>query len=95
MMQEAALFILEGEDDSKVYHHPTNKWSWKAYEIVHHRAYYLAHLLVCVGILLLAFGETPYIGEDRLSPRLRKALTSVRILQQQQQHLYLSLFIEN
>jgi len=61
-----------------VYHHPTNKWSWKAYEIVHHRVYYLVHLLVCIGILLLAFAETPYRGESSLTRRQRKAIAAVR-----------------
>ena len=76
-MQEAALIILEGEDDPKVYHHPTNKWSRRAYEIVHHRAFYLLHILVSICILLLALAETPYIGESQLNAGQRRALASV------------------
>lgn len=76
-MQEAALYVREGEDDAKFYHHPRNKWSKVAYEILHHPIYCTFHVLVCMLLLLLAFAETPAVGENRLTDAQKRMLISV------------------
>lgn len=76
-MQEAALYVREGEDDAKFYQHPNSKWSKIAYDTLHHFTYRILHLTICVLLLLLAFAESPAVGQDKLQPEDRKVLIIV------------------
>ena len=75
--QEAALYVREGEDNAKFYHHPRGKWSKMAFKILHHPFYYICHLVVSVLLMLLAFIEDPRIGNSGLSESHKKAILSV------------------
>ena len=59
MLQEAAIYVKEGEDNDKFYSHPNDKRSKLAYAILHHHGYNLVCLLVCVGLLFLTLFEEP------------------------------------
>ena len=50
-----------------------------AYDTLHHPAYHILHLLVCILLLMLAFAETPAVGEDELSKMSKKILISVSL----------------
>ena len=66
-MQEAAIFVQEGEDDEKFVHHPIDRYSKLAFKILHHPAYYITHLIVTILLMLLALAEnypTPRDGEQ-------------------------------
>ena len=66
-MQEAAIFIKEGEDNEKFNHHPKGRWSKLAFKILHHPAYYITHLIVTIFLMLLALAEnypTPRDGHQ-------------------------------
>ena len=76
-IQEAALYVREGEDNAKFYHHPRGKWSKMAFKILHHPFYYICHLVVSVLLMLLAFIEDPRIGNSELSESHKKAILSV------------------
>ena len=71
--------MREGEDDAKFYHHPVNRWSKLAYDTLHHPVYHILHLLVSLGLLLLAFAETPAVGGGDLSLESMKILISVSV----------------
>ena len=59
-LKEAALYVSEGENDSKIFHHPEpESWSRRAFIVLHHPAYYVVHLLLSVLLMLLAVIETP------------------------------------
>jgi len=58
-MQEAAIYLLEGLEDEDLDFHPTVKRSYKAYMIIHNRAYSISVFLVCILLMLLAFLEKP------------------------------------
>ena len=79
-VQESALYIREGEDDAKFYHHPKYKWATKAYVILHYQAYYMIHFIICILLLLLAFAETPSVGQRELDEKEKKTLVSVSIV---------------
>ena len=57
--QEAALYVREGEDNDKFFHHPTGKWSKLAYSILHHPVFYVTDLVTCVLLMLLILIEKP------------------------------------
>ena len=76
-MQEAAIFIKEGEDNEKFNHHPKGRWSKLAFKILHHPAYYITHLIVTVLLMLLALAEnypTPRDGEQISGEAMRAIL---------------------
>lgn len=79
MIQEAALYVQEGEDDAKFYQHPNSKYSKLAYDIVHYPLYHILHLVVAVLLMLLAFAETPAVGQGFLddNPDKKKTLVTV------------------
>ena len=58
-MQDAALYVHEGEKDAKIFHHPEGRWSRRAFKTLHHPAYCVFHLIASVALMLLAFIETP------------------------------------
>lgn len=58
LIQEAALYVTEGEKDAKIYHHPTGYWSKKAFKILHHPVYYVIHLIVSILLMFVAAAET-------------------------------------
>lgn len=58
-LQEAAIFVREGEDNAKFFHHPKGRWSKLAFFILHHPAYYITHLALTTLLMLLALLETP------------------------------------
>lgn len=76
-MQEAALYVQEGEDDAKFYQHPDSRWSKIAYSTLHHYTYRILHLAICVLLLVLAFAESPAVGQDKLTSEDKKVLVSV------------------
>lgn len=76
-MQEAALYVREGEDDAKFYQHPSSWFSKIAYDTLHHFTYHILHLAICVLLLVLAFAESPAVGQDKLTPEDKKVLVSV------------------
>ena len=62
--QEAALYVHEGEDNNKFYHHPAGKWSKLAYNILHHPAFYISDLITSILLMLLAFIERPSLATE-------------------------------
>ena len=76
-LQEAALYIREGEDNDKFYSHPTGKWSKIAYKILHHPAFHVFDLALSVLLMALALIEKPAVfgtGSDE------KPAITVRII---------------
>lgn len=69
--------MQEGESDAKFYHHPGNKWSKKAFDILHHHLYYFVHFAVSILLMLLVFAEEPAVGGAHLNHEDRRILTSV------------------
>lgn len=59
LLQEAAIYVKEGEDNDKFYSHPNDKRSKLAYAILHYHGYNVVCLLVCVGLLFLTLFEEP------------------------------------
>lgn len=82
LRQEAALYVQEGEDDAKFYQHPSNRLSKIAYDTLHHYTYHILHLVICVLLLVLAFAESPAVGQEKLTPEDKKILVSVSIFSQ-------------
>ena len=79
LAQEAALLVCQGEDNAKFYHHPTGKWSKKAYKFLHHKFYHVFNLIVCVLLMLLVLGENPGLADDAdLTVEAKIAITVVR-----------------
>ena len=74
-MQEAAIFVREGEDNAKFFHHPKGRWSKLAFFILHHPAYYITHLMLTTLLMLLALLETPPSRE--LDDSARKVILTV------------------
>ena len=60
-LQEATLYVREGEDNDKFLSHPTGKWSKMAYKILHHPVFYVFDLLLCIMLMLLALIERPAV----------------------------------
>ena len=58
-IQEAAIYIHEGEDNDKFVYHPVGKWSKLAYTILHNPIFYIIDLLVSILLMLLALIEKP------------------------------------
>ena len=58
-LQEAAIYVREGEDNDKFHEHPSGKRSKLAYSILHHPLYHVCSLLACTGLLLLTLFEQP------------------------------------
>ena len=76
ILQEAAIYVQEGEDNEKFVHHPTNRQSKVAFKILHHPAYYITHLIVTILLMLLALAEnypTPRDG-SQISDQAQKAI---------------------
>ena len=78
-VQEAALYVQEGEDDAKFYQHPNSYWSKQAYGALHYPAYHILHLTVAVLLLLLAMAEFPAVGGNELNSTDEKILLSVSL----------------
>ena len=57
--------MAEGEDNEKFIHHPRGQWSKKAFEVLHHPAYYITHLIVTILLMLLALSENHPLPRDR------------------------------
>ncbi|XP_065889561.1 two pore channel protein 1-like isoform X2 [Dysidea avara] len=57
--QEAAIYLREGEENEKLYHHPSSVTSYWAYMVLHNPVYYIAEFAVSVLLMLLAFLEKP------------------------------------
>lgn len=60
-LQEAALYVQEGEANDNFLSHPTGKWSRRAYKILHHPVFHVFDLLLCTALILLALIERPAI----------------------------------
>ena len=60
-LQEAALFVQEGEANDNFLSHLTGKWSKWAYKILRHPVFYVFDLLLCIMLMLLALIERPAI----------------------------------
>ena len=77
-LQEAALYVREGEDNDKFLSHPTGKWSKLAYKILHHPVFYVFDLLLCIMLMLLALIERPAVFAD--GPDGNTSLVMVRLV---------------
>ena len=73
--QEAALYVQEGEDNTKFYQHPNSYWSKLASGALHYPAYHILHLIVAVLLLLLAMAEFPTVGGNELDSENKKILS--------------------
>ena len=60
-VQEAALYVREGELNDKFYSHPTGRWSKLAYIILHHSVFHVFDLLLSILLMLLALIEKPSV----------------------------------
>ena len=58
-IQEAAIYLQEGVENEKLFHHPTDAKSYWAYKVIHHPAYYMSEFFVSVLLMLLALIEKP------------------------------------
>lgn len=58
-LQEAALYIHEGENNEKFASHPNGRLSKFAYHIVHSKWFYFTDFIATVLLMLLAFIEDP------------------------------------
>ena len=58
-MQEATLFIREGESNDKFRSHPKGQWSKRAFQILHNPAFKIFDLSLTIFLMLLAFLEKP------------------------------------
>ena len=78
-MQDAALYVNEGEKDAKIFHHPEGHWSRRAFKTLHHPAFCVFHLIASVLLMFLAFIETPlfFEGKPRSTHQQNKILLSV------------------
>ena len=61
LQQNAALYVTEGEKYDVFYRHPEDKVGVWSYYIVHHPAFYVAHLISCVLLMFLALIEKPAV----------------------------------
>ena len=61
LQQNAALYATEGEKNDVFYRHPEDKVGVWSYYIVHHPAFYWAHLISCVLLMFLALIEKPAV----------------------------------
>ena len=79
ILQEAAIYVQEGEDNEKFVHHPRNRQSKLAFKILHHPAYYITHLIVTILLMLLALAENYPIPRDgsQISDQAQRALLLV------------------
>ena len=64
-MQEAAIYVKEGEDNEKFNHHPKGRWSKIAFKVLHHPAYYITHLIITILLMLLALSEDYPVPQGR------------------------------
>lgn len=58
-LQEATLYVREGELNDKFYSHPTGRWSKIAYKILHHPIFHIFDLTLSILLMLLALIEKP------------------------------------
>ena len=61
LQQNAVLYATEGEKNDVFYRHPEDKVGVWSYYIVHHPAFYWAHLISCVLLMFLALIEKPAV----------------------------------
>ena len=64
--------MKEGENNSYTVHLNQNRWSKLAFKILHHRAYYITHLIVTILLVLLAVMEIP-AGTQQLNSQLESS----------------------
>ena len=62
--KEAAIYLKEGAENEQLCDHPTDVKSYWAYTAIHHPAYYITEVIVCVLLMLLAFLERSQFFED-------------------------------
>ena len=60
-LQNAALYITEGEKDNVFYHHPEDKPGVLSFYIIHHPVYHFTHLICTILLMLLALIERPSV----------------------------------
>ena len=53
------MYLQEGVENEKLWHHPTDAKSYWAYMVIHNPVYYISEFLTCVLLMLLAFLEKP------------------------------------
>lgn len=77
-MWESALHIKEGADGN-FFVHPRGPIAKTVFTILHSKLYRFFHFIIpiCVLLLLLAFAETPSIGEFQLDAGQKKSLVIV------------------
>ena len=66
MLQEAAIYLQEGEDNDKFYTHPRNHDALPAYEIAHNKWFYLLDMAAALLVLSLAAFERPAVNAIQL-----------------------------
>ena len=78
--QEAALYVQEGENNTKFDQRPNSYLSKLAYGALHYPAYHILHLIIAVLLLLLAMAEFPAVGGNELNPESKKILLCVSLV---------------
>jgi len=51
--------LQEGEENEKLYHHPSSATSYWAYMVLHNPVYYIAEFSISVLLMVLALLEKP------------------------------------
>ena len=57
--QNVALYLNEGENNDKFFHHPQTWWSYLAFQMVHNEVYQYTQLAVSLLLMGLAIIEPP------------------------------------
>lgn len=61
ILQEAAIYLQEGENNDKFYTHPRSHDALPAYQIAHNRLFHTLDLCAAILIMLLAACERPAV----------------------------------
>ena len=77
-VQDAALYVREGEDNEKFASHPNGWFSKKAYHIVHNPLFYTIDFIATVLLLLLALIEDPPVVN--IPERWKAVVVTVSVL---------------
>ena len=79
-LQEAALYVCEGEDNVMFDIHPSGKWSRRAFHILRTPAYHVFNLCVCTLLLLVALVEHPSAIPPHIHPTVKTTIFAVSLL---------------
>jgi two pore calcium channel protein 1 len=77
--KNAALYLHEGENNDKFFHHPQTWWSYLAFHVVHNEVYQYTQMAISLLLMGLAIIEPPtYI--DGIPPWVHSGLEMVFLL---------------